>query len=185
MENLLENNAEIPQEEYTFPILIPSSECKELVQVVNAKIKPHKIIFWIAFGAFMLFMILTMVLALTQFSAESLSGHFDNNSHYVYDYKADYTGTIICAVLCGISIIVGIVIIVLSSKYGKNKSCLTGSIKINSQYSAFINQGYDKKEAYKLTLEWLDRQANIVALNSISSASAMIAMTNIIHINNH
>ena len=42
-----------------------------------------------------------------------------------------------------------------------------------------------KKEAYKLTLEWLDRQANIVALNSISSASAMIAMTNIIHINNH
>ena len=61
MENLLENNAEIPQEEYTFPNLIPSSECKELLQVVNAKIKPHKIIFWIAFGAFMLFMILTLL----------------------------------------------------------------------------------------------------------------------------
>lgn len=93
--------------------------------------------------------------------AESSSGHFDNTSHYVYDYKADYTGTIICAVLCGVSIIIGIINLVLSSKYGKSISGLTSSIKINSQYSAFINQGYDKKEAYKLTLEWLDRQANI------------------------
>ena len=73
----------------------------------------------------------------------------------------------------------------LSSKYGKSISGLTSSIKINSQYSAFINQGYDKKEAYKLTLEWLDRQANIAALNSVASASAMIALTNTIHINHH
>lgn len=183
MENSLENNAEILQEEYTFPKLIPSSECKELLKVVNAKIKPHKIIFWIAFGGFILFMILTTVLSLIQFSAESSSGHFDSSSHYVYDYAADYTGTIICAVLCGITIIVGIVNLALSSKYGKNKSYLTSSMKINFQYSAFINQGYDKKEAYKLTLEWLDRQANIAAINSIASASAMIAMTNITHIN--
>lgn len=185
MENTLENNVEIPQEEYTFPNLIPSLECKELLQVLKAKIKPHKIVFWLAFGAFMLFMILTMVLSLTQFSAESSSGHFDNASHYVYDYKADYTGTIICAVLCAISIIVGIVNLALSAKYSKNLNCLTGSIKINTQYSAFINQGYDKKEAYKLTLEWLDRQANIAALNSVATSSAMIAMTNITHINNH
>lgn len=182
MENSLENNVEMAQEEYTFPNLIPSSECKELLSVINAKIKPHKIIFWIAFGAFMIFMILTMVLAFTEFDKEMWAG---TSMSSIEEYKADYTGTIICAVLCGISIIVGIVNIALSSKYSKNKSCLTGSIKINSQYSAFINQGYDKKEAYKLTLEWLDRQANVAALNNIASASAMIAMTNITHINNH
>ena len=185
MENSIEKNVENSQEDYTFPNLIPSSECKELLQIIKAKIKPHKIIFWVAFGTFMLFMILTTVLSLTQFSAESSSGHFDNTSHYVYDYKADYTGTIICAVLCGVSIIIGIINLVLSSKYGKSISGLTSSIKINSQYSAFINQGYDKKEAYKLTLEWIDRQANIAALNSVASASAMIALTNTIHINHH
>lgn len=183
MENLIENNAEIPQEEYTFPNLIPSAECKELLQVVYAKVKPHKIIFWIEFGSFMLFMILTMILSLTQFSAKSSSGHFDNASHYVYSYKADYTGTIICAVLCGISIIVGIVNLALSSKYSKNISVLTGSIKINAQYSAFINQGYEKKEAYKLTLEWIDRQSNTAALNSIASTNALITMSNISHMN--
>lgn len=178
MENLFEKNLEIPQEEYTFPNLTPSSKCKELLQAVKLKLKPHKIVFWLTFGAFMLFMILTMVLAVTQSSAEFSSGHFDNNSNYVYAHKADYTGTIICAVLCGVSIIVGIVNLALSAKYSKFVDCLTSSITINSQYSAFINQGYDKKEAYKLTLERLDRQANIAAINS-ASASAMIAMINI------
>lgn len=71
------------------------------------------------------------------------------------------------------------------SKYAKKFNYLTNLIKINSQYSAFINQGYDRKEAYKLTLEWIDRQAKISALNDVAFAGAMIAMTNINHINKH
>lgn len=107
MENVLGENNEIPHIEYTFPDFMPSSECKQLLNVVKEKRKPHIILFWLSFGAIMAFMILTMVLFLTESFAQS--GHYDDNFQYVYDYKANYTGAIICAVFTGILIILGIV----------------------------------------------------------------------------
>lgn len=177
MRNTLVDSVETTQGEYTFPNLIPSSECKSMLQVLRKKLKPHKIIFWVAWGAFMLFMILTMFFWHNATSVEFEIGTWDETlGEYVHE-KADYTSTITCAILCCISIIVGVVNLILSSKYSKSISALTGSIKINSQYSTFINQGYEKKEAYKLTLEWLDRQSNSAALNNIAATNALIAMS--------
>lgn len=165
MENLSEDTINISQEDYTFPNLIPSSKCKELLHIVNAKINSPKFFCWLALGTFMLFMILTIIFWILSIT----------NSAYL-------TSTIICAVLCVISIIAGIISFVFWEKYDKDKICLTKCIKINTQYSTFINQGYDKKEAYKLTLEWIDRQANLDALNDVASISAIIAATFITHI---
>ncbi len=182
MESIIDEEAEISQEEYTFPNLLSSSECRNYLLVFKAKIKPHKIIFWMTFAAFMIFMLMTMAFGLTESAVEFEGGTWNKTlEKYVYE-KADYTGTIISAVLLVISIIVGIVNLVLSSKYSKNINYLTGSIKINAQYSTFINQGFEKKEAYKLTLEWLDRQFN---MNSVAATNALIAMSNISHINHH
>ncbi len=40
-------------------------------------------------------------------------------------------------------------------------NALNYTVNINSQYSAFIEQGFEKKEAYRLTIEWIDRQNRI------------------------
>lgn len=185
MSNSLVNTIDVSQSEYTFPNLIPTLECNNMLWALYKKLKPHRIIFWVTFGMFIAFMILTGVLGCIAFSVEFQIGTWDETlGEYVHE-KADYTGIIICAILCFISIIVGVVNLIRSLKYSKNISALKEAIKINSQYSAFINQGYEKKEAYKLTLEWIDRQSNIAALNSVASTNALIAMSNINHINHH
>ena len=183
MDSKLNDVMKISQQEYTFPNLTPSLECKELLKILNNKLRLHRIIFLVMLTAFLFFMILTIILAVTASSVEFQLGAWDETlGQYVHE-KADYTGTIVCAVLCGCTIVVGILNLAFAVKYNKPINYLNFSIKINFQYSAFINQGYDKKEAYKLTLEWLDRQSNLDALNSISTTNALMAMSDIYNIN--
>lgn len=129
--------------EHTFPGILSSSECNNKMLEIKKIIHSHKIAFWIFFGLFMIFMILTWVMFIVEIATE------------------DHTLTIVYAVLCGVSIIGGIVNIVianLSVRGIPSKKTLEFMINTNNQYVAFMAQGYDSKEAYKLTVEWIDRQ---------------------------
>lgn len=157
------------QGEYTFPDLISSSECKELWQMIKQEEKPYKIKYKCSLAACVIFGGLGYILLLLGLT-DIIGG-----------------GAIICGAICCVLCIAAIIFCVpkgkMCKKYDGELNYLNYCINTNSQYSAFINQGYEKKEAYKLTLEWLDRQANISAMNSaansIASTNALIAMSNI------
>lgn len=173
------------QEEYTFPHMLPSEVCRKKIKEIDMIIKPRKIVFWIALAAYILFMTLTTTFAIIESKPQFGLGTWDETLEQFVRKEPNYTGTIICAVLLGCTIIAGIINLVIASRQSKGYNTYKYTIEVNSQYSDFINQGYEKKEAYKLTLEWLDRQANSAAVRSVATTNAMIAMSNISHLNMH
>ncbi len=149
----------------TFPDLFPTSQCvKEIDKLKNT-------IYLYSVGKVLLAItyIVFMVGAILLFAYTTMSVDVKN-----------YTWTIICAVLFFVSFIGWIF---CNTRYNKFKGKVAGyyaCIKVNRQYMAFINAGYDKKEAYKLTLEWLDRQGLIGAIRAVTSlrqdATTSVAM---------
>lgn len=174
-------NYAVRQGEYTFPGLLSTDDCHAEIQEIKRRIRPHRIALWILLILYVIFMILTVVLAVTAVSSEFDIGIWDAElGKYVHE-KADYTGTIICAVLCGLTIVAGIanLILVNRSVRGLHKEKdLKFMIEVNKQYSAFIMLGYDLKEAYRLTLEWADRQAYTDAIgHAAATVSASVLFT--------
>ena len=87
--------------------------------------------------------------------------------------------------LCGLTIIAGIANLILGNRsvrgLHKEKDLLF-TIGVNKQYATFIMQGYDLKEAYRLTLEWADRQAHNDAIShAATSVSAGVLFTGIMN----
>ena len=148
------------EKEIAFPNFPPNTHCRKRLKEEQSHIKPHRIAFYILLAAFMVFFILTMAL----FLAESISTPLGENGNY--------TGAIICSIFCGLTVIIGIVNLVYSKKYEKQIIALTTAISINEQYAAFIEQGYEEKEAYKLTLEWIDRKEMKQAVRQAGTAVA-------------
>ena len=162
--------------EYTFPDLPSTADCKDNLSFLNKKVKPHKIIFWSCFALVLIFFILSVSFFCKESLSMTESGYIDENFHYEYAYEPDYTVPIIFSALFLISFITGIVNIALSSKYNKYINYFKNCIIINEQYSGFIKQGYDKKDAYRLTIEWMDRRAGIKANNDIALMGGVIAI---------
>ena len=153
--------------ELTFPGLLSNSECNNKMQEIKRIIHPHKIAFWIFFGLFMIFMLLTWVMLVVEIGTE------------------DFTLTIVYAVSCAVSIIGGIVNVVIANHSVRGippRKTLEFMIQTNNQYAAFITQGYESKEAYKLTVEWIDRQNMNGAIKSGAAAiSASIFLSSTIN----
>lgn len=163
--------------EYTFPDLPSTADCKDNLSFLSRKLKPHKIIFWTCFALVLIFFILSVSFFCKESLAEIESGYVDENFNYEYAYKPDYTVPIIFSALFLISFVTGIVNIALSSKYNKYFNYFNSCIVINEQYSGFIKQGYDKKDAYRLTIEWLDRRASIKANKDIALMGGVAALS--------
>lgn len=149
---------EVYEEEYTFPNLTPTSKCKHLLDAIDKKFRPHKIIFWVCFGLFMAFMLPIWLLWLL--------------------LQNKIPAIIVTVLLVG-TIITGIVNLAIGNRYNKSYRNLKDCIEINTRYSSYIKQGFSKKEAYLLTMQWLDGQAT-AALNNISAMTALSAMSHLI-----
>lgn len=139
---MIEETSTEKPEEITFPHLPSTIECRKVKSEIAPILKRHKHIMWITFGSFFLFFILAEVLLFISLSARNYN----------------FTGAIIFGIFCVISIILGIINVVKSNKYSKLDQYINNALQINEQYASFIEQGYEQKEAYKLTLEWIDRK---------------------------
>ena len=133
---MIEETSTEKPEEITFPHLPSTIECRKVKSEIAPILKRHKHIMWITSGFFVLFLILAEVLFFTGLSA--------GNSNYI--------GAIIFCIFCVLSIVLGIINLVHANKYSKLDMYLNSALQINEQYAAFIEQGYEEKEAYKLTL---------------------------------
>lgn len=142
--------------EICFPSLPSTTECRRVKAEIAPILKRHKHIMWITSGSFVLFLILAEVLFFTGLSA--------GNSNYI--------GAIIFGIFCVLSIVLGIINLVHANKYSKLDMYLNSALQINEQYAAFIEQGYEEKEAYKLTLEWIDRKEMKQAISQAGTAVA-------------
>ena len=139
---MIEETSTEKPEEITFPHLPSTIECRKVKSEIAPILKRHKHIMWITFGLFFLFLILAEVLFIISLSARN----------------SNFTGAIIFGIFCVISIILGIINVVKSNKYSKLDQYINNALQINEQYASFIEQKKKKKEAYKLTLEWIDRK---------------------------
>lgn len=159
--------------EYTYPGYIPSQECREMLSYLNKKIKPYKIVFWCCFAEFLLFMILALIFFVTETMSETdaLISNAEN--------EPNYAAAIVFAVLSVVSVIAAIVDVVISSKYGKIVKYLKKCMMINERFSQIIISGYDEKEAYMLTTEWLERQALNQTLKDIAAIDGLNAINRI------
>ncbi len=142
--------------EICFPSLPSTTECRRVKAEIAPILKRHKHIMWITSGFFVLFFILAEVLFFTGLSAGN----------------ANYIGAIIFGIFCVLSIVLGIINLVHANKYSRLDLYLNNALQINEQYAAFIEQGYEEKEAYKLTLEWIDRKE---IKRAIGQAGATVA----------
>lgn len=160
------------QYDRTFPNFYTNEDCRRMIPVLKGKQKPYIIILFVFLACFVTFVVLTMVLGLDEADKEMWSG----TSWKPEKYKADYTGTIICGILAGLFLIAEIISFIYIRKYGIQIASLESQIRINNQYATFLDLGYEKKEAYRLTLEWIDRQQQMLALNNIATANAALGM---------
>lgn len=182
------NNAKVynenSQEEFSFPNLPPLSVCRENIGIIKSKAFPYKIVCYATLIMSVLFGILAFVL---WFKELLNTDTYDVELGKWITYQPDYSNAIMCGILFIITAIPCIVSLIFVTKYTKQINFYKRSIKINNQYLNFIYQGYDKKEAYRLTLEWLDRQDQTQALNNVANATSSVAymatMSHINHIN--
>lgn len=177
------NNKNTTHQEFTFPELIPTKKCISVLHELNDKTKSFLIIFYAILALCLILFILTLISFFSNITSSGLQ--WDETIKDFVEIKADYTFSIIFLIFFLCSLIGLIINIFTLSKYRNQINYLKASIKINKQYSAFINQGYDKKDAYKLTLEWIDRQTNNAVLNNIAMSNTLIAMSSLFNIKNN
>ena len=168
----------------TFPDSYPTSQCIEQISKLKKSMRPYLAATIAFLAAFAAMLVIAAVLFGKESTAYIESGHFNADGDYVYSYRKDYAGAIACAVLAFVSLVGCILCGVRYNKYRGRAAGFNACIKINRQYTAFIEAGYDKKEAYRLTLEWIDRQGQIAAVSSAGEqVAASVAMTGMLNIN--
>ncbi len=152
----------------TFPDSYPTSQCIEQISKLKKSMRPYLAATIAFLAAFAAMLVVAAVLFVEGFSSSGAGG---------------YGGAIACAVLAFVSLAGCILCGVRYNKYRGRAAGFNACIKINRQYTAFIEAGYDKKEAYRLTLEWIDRQGQIAAVSSAGEqVAASVAMTGMLNI---
>lgn len=150
----------IETEETFFPDLIPTSQCEARLEELKSSILNY-LVFWI--GSW----ILTCFIFILWINTMLNEG---NHTHL--------------ALLIPL-FIVSIIFSVLLAKKSQQEQSLKSIININQQYTTFLQQGFDKKDSYRLTLEWIDRQKQIKAIReALNNAAAVGACATIAFLNN-
>lgn len=166
MNNIMQNTLNSPQEEHTFPGLMSSSECSNLIKHLSAESEPYKS----GYISTLIISVILWITALCLFFLVSIKTS-------VYTFPVIFAATAIFFLIVAIS---------NKSKYeerNKRIISLDYTIQINTQFENFIYVGFELKEAYKLTIEWIDRRKKLQALYNIAAENAisagMIALSNL------
>jgi hypothetical protein len=163
MSNDVSFNENNYQEEYIFPNLESNSDYENEIELIKIKSFPYKFLLILFIVLWISFIILAM---------------------YYDGYQSKKTGMI----LGGVSFVfmfAYIIDIYYVTKIKKETKNIEFKIAVNNQYTDYILEGYTKKEAYKLTVEWIDRQAAISAANEAAAAALCMGAICMSHTINH
>lgn len=144
-----------------FPDLLPTDQCEQLLKEKKQQFRKIKVYFLITGGLSFIFLLIGAIIM--RFSS---------------------VGAIVFLILVFICLIALIIEIIPIIKQRNKIRLLNINIQANAQYATFIKLGGTPKEAYKLVLEWLDRQElnnSILQAGAAVSASVIISQINHLH----
>ena len=148
----------------TFPKLMPNDYYVEYMRKMKKALKPYvRGIIVLIF----LFIGLAMACMITGINASAPLG------------REDYTATIACGTLAAIDLAILAFVVWVRPRFDLSVRDCRMRILVNNRYADYIDMGFSTKEAYQLTLQWIDSQEAQAAMrNAEASMAGMLIMSN-------
>ncbi len=170
----------------TFPGLKSNNDCLKIIDCENQRKTETLPSLILTVILNIIFLIGTVISFGMEFGKMADIGYYDETLQKWQSATPEYNwGLPIFFLIC--TIVLFVIMLKVLNKYNECSKMIDSAnytIKINNQYQDFIFQGYESKEAYKLTIEWIDRQNYISSIDSLEASvcamGGIIAMSNII-----
>ena len=149
----------------TFPKLLPNNYYLDYMRKMKQTLKPY-----IRAIIFMIFVFIGLAMA-TMITGINASAPFGSN---------DYTATIACGTLAGVDLAVLSFVAWVRPRFDLSVRDCRMRILVNNRYADYIDMGFSTKEAYQMTLQWMDSlEAQAAMRNAQASMAGMLMMSDL------